>query len=185
MCSRCGETKAAVFPISEWGMLWWVAHWRTRKYLELMQLLYLLDTGQNVIAVTKIYLRASELTIGKQPPEWRWHKTLRLGASCFTWKKLPLALRFDTTTSVFLVSNMPISPIQVHREICVLLLPSFLASPLFPFFLTLLVTWEIWAIGIFFHQATYWSLHHQTSLKFMDRTTKKGVLCCTVLGSLP
>lgn len=60
-----------------------------------------------------------------------------------------------------------------------------LASPLLPLLiLTLLVIWEIWTAGIFFHQARYWSLHPQLSKKHGQRN-KKVVLCCTMLGSHP
>lgn len=141
-----------------------------------MQLLHLLetaewlDTGQSVVAVIKIYLEHWSWLWQTASKAWRWHQTLRMGASCFTWTNLPLAV------SVFRMSNMPTSPIQVQRETCILFLPSILASPLFPLLIfTLLVTWEIWVAGIFFHQARYWCLHPQLSQKCMVRATKKQV----------
>lgn len=107
-----------------------------------MQLLHLPDTGQNVFAVIKIYLRALECYAGKQPPEWRWHRTLKMGASCFTWTKLPLAL-----PSVFYwcptYQSVQSEFIEKHT-FCYCQA----SLPLCSFLLTLLVIWEIWVIGI-------------------------------------
>lgn len=127
-----------------------------------------LDTGESVIAVTKLYLEHWSWLWQTASEEWRWHQTLRMGDSCFTWTNLPLA------PSVFLMSSMPTSPIQVQRETCILVLPSLLASPLFPLIiLTLLVMWEIWVAGMFFHQARHRSLCPQLFPKCMVRATKK------------
>lgn len=150
------------------------------QLLHLLETAELLDTGQSVIAVIKIYWEHWSWLGQTASKEWRWHQTLRMGASCFTWTNLPLA------PSVFLMSNIPTSPIQVLRETCILFLPNLLASSLYPLLiLTLLVMGENWVAGIFFHQATYWSLHPQLSQKCMVGASKKAVLCHTMQGSHP
>lgn len=138
-----------------------------------MQLLHLLDTSQNIFAVIKIYLRVLVFYIWQTASRMEMTWNTQDGSFLLHLNKTTISTTFWTTISVFLMSNMPVSPIWIHRKICIFLLPSFLASHLFIFLLTLLVTWEIWVTGIFFHQARCWSLQHQISSKFMERTAKK------------
>lgn len=128
-----------------------------------MQLLHLLDTGQNVFAVIKIYLRALECYIGRQPSEW--NDTKQSG-----WE-LPASLEQNyhehDAISVLLMSNIPSqSNLGSWRNM------HFVIAKLFSFIFFSLDS--AGNIGNLSHwHFLHWFLHHQISPKFMDRATKK------------
>lgn len=139
--------------------------WKWMQILHLPETAELLDTGQSVTAVIKIYLEHWQ-TASK---DWRWHQTLGMGASCFTSTNLPSAPNF------FWYSTYQ----PVHSKFRGKYAFWFCQAS-WPLILTLLVMWQVWIARVFFHQERYWSLHTQLLQNAWSEGKKKKRQFCIV-----